>query len=187
MSKLYSLFLCSLLIYMSSSCTKENESPYYTFGQVGNEWVYERVTLEYYDTVHIDTVTKVVSEHSEKNMVTTTLEFSDGEKKTGTWYFFEGTFGYSEENVIVRNNTNVDDELPTGDNIYTRRLWEADAEVIALGETYYCQKISEVSFNQEAWETIWVHPTDGIIKQSSSYSDPSGSGGVEYRLISKNF
>jgi hypothetical protein len=208
MLKLNCLLLLSLTVISFSSCKKEGctdnnasnydekakkddgscvvtvekEPPYYTFGQIGNEWVFERtITSIGGDTSLIDTIRYVISEHNDNNTVTRTAYYQNGDVYTGTWFFSQDSFGLSKDNILVIKNGQL------GDTLGLNKITGVNINLNVFGDSVECMKTTgSFELSPDGW-VYWIHPQYGIVKMHYSLYMAGTVDDEYYRLISNNF
>jgi len=181
--KLYlriTLFLVTLIVM--TSCRKDDENQYFTFGQVGNEWIYERTIpgWSYEDTI-VDTISFKITEDLGNNVLKVKKD-----NYYSYWYLTLTAFGsYNPSNnshrIFATQNSEIGDSYSNGHYIKF-----TEEEIDVLGESLPCFKVQLLHGLEPATNNLWIHKDYGIVKMyDSDYS--VGNTGVYSKLISVNF
>jgi len=173
-----SIILLALLV----GCKKyNNKNPYFTFGQVGNEWSYQYIKINTLteDTISNQTVTYRVTSDNGNDMFS--YEQTLGVNVyNGDWLISPTEFGQSGDDVYLTCSSVIDD-INVGDNL----IMGVDEMIEVAGTTIPCFKVHT---NQELipdGTTLWINPDYGIVKQNSINTEEGLY--FQYMLIDKNF
>lgn len=170
-----------LLVFLIGCKKYNNRNPYFTFGEVGNEWTYQYLKINTVsgDTLVNEPVTyRIISEDGE-NMFT--YEYTvRGNTFTSTWLISPTEFGQSVEDVYFTSTSLIDD-INIGDNA----ILSVDEMIEVLGETIPCAKVHTSYELVPDGTTLWINPNFGIVKQNSN--NTSELLNFQYILTDKNF
>lgn len=197
--KLRLLFIFVLFISVLS-CKKEEkikneppELPYFTFGEVGNEWIFERIFWFEYDslsTVTIDTVFYKIVEYESDNIYKYTKE-RQSNIDTLRWYISNNEFGTVSNNgeitIFVKSNSQAGDVFSEEIGVWEEhRIESINEQVIIENDTLECFLVKDCEVCDDHQIKYYINNQFGIIKEVFWSIHPV-SNRVEYKLINKNF
>ncbi len=176
---LFAIFISLLVLFSCDEYNKRN--PYFTFGQVGNEWTYEFVEISTpdRDTVMHDTITYRIISDDGGGLYTYEYSYA-GNLLTGQWFITPTEFGYSLDNILL-NSASVIDDINIGDNC----ILEVNDTIEIMGEDISCFKIRNNYSLYPDGTTYWVHPDYGIVKEQVDIIFELTER--KYTLIGRNF
>ncbi|MFH2142250.1 MAG: hypothetical protein ABIJ97_07505 [Bacteroidota bacterium] len=177
--------LLLIIVFMLFGCKKEKEEvtnieqpiqPFFTFGEVGNEWTYEHINVHgvQQDTT-ISMVKYVITEKNNNNLYTYKTDISQDDFQ---WYISSDAFGISENKIYVKKDSKV------GDSYHPSCLILAVDEILyILNDSLSCFKVNTLVGLEPSSKILWINNKYGIVKiESSNEYDKD-----VYTLMNTNF
>ncbi len=192
MNKICAFFIL-LLILSVFSCDKtkfKNQS--FSFGELGNKWVFEE--MFWYDgdssTIRIDTIVyEIIS--SEKDFVYKYTKCRGNQCDTFNWYISNRKFGKisnkGDLTILAYKNSKEGDILKEEVSIWeNHRILSTNEKVIYKNDTINCFLVKDCEVCDDNGKKYYISKQYGIIKEKYWYIDPISHSYIN-RLIDKNF
>ena len=185
--KLYLGITLYLAIFCTIGCKKESDTVFFSFGEVGNEWTYEYISIEPTSQVTtIDTIKYSIIDKQTDNLYTVKYSYPSQDITT-TWYFSNNEFGYYESGQQPTTKILIKNDAKVGDSYYSGFSVEGVQEKIyVLGDSLLCFKVNTLADLAPDYHYLWINNKYGIVKESSQ-SVGMFSNNSTKKLINKNF